>query len=606
LNDNTDADALSALFASALDHHRRGRIAEALTLYDRIIGAAPDNAAAHCNRGIALQMLGRPEDAILAYDHAIRCRPGFADAYFNKALALTTLRRSEDALANYDLALQFKPDHLGAWMNKGGALVRLGQPDAALTCFERAIAIAPGAAGAHYEIGNALCALDRHEEAVASYDRALALNPAFVEAHSNKGNALHALKRYEEALASYDKALRINPDLALTHGNRGRTLENLGRRQEALASFDCAIAIKPDYVEAYCSRGNVLHDLNRFAEALASYDRALGLRPDFAAALCGKGICKLLQGKFAEGWPLYEWRPAPDGFVERSPHRWAAGESLEGKTVLIQAEQGLGDTIQFCRYAPLLERRGARVTIAAQDRLVRLLATLDPRVAIIPQSAPAPPHDVRVRLLSLPLALGTDANNIPADMPYLSAEPDRVARWRARLGSHGFRVGVCWQGNKESPSDFGRSFPLACFEGVAGIADVRLISLQKHDDAEQLTHLPAGMIVETLGDDFDSGRDAFLDAAAVMENLDLVISSDTAIAHLAGALGRPVWLALKHVPDWRWGLSGAHTPWYPKMRLFRQVAWDGWPEVFARMTRDLRTLAHDEAARPGVAGNLCN
>jgi hypothetical protein len=236
------------------------------------------------------------------------------------------------------------------------------------------------------------------------------------------------------------------------------------------------------------------------------------------------------------------------------------------------------------------------VVLAVQDPLVRLVATLGNGVAIIPRSATPPPFDVRIALLSLPFIFGTNAGNIPARIPYLTAEPDRVARWDTRLGLQGFKVGICWQGNKESPSDTGRSLPLVQFERLARIAGVRLISLQKHDRVEEFAQLPTGIAVETLGEDFDAGPEAFLDAAAVMENLDLIISSDTAIAHLAGALGRPVWLALKDVPDWRWLLGRSDSPWYSTMRIFRQAARNDWTAVFTNLEKELRVLADEKRA----------
>lgn len=588
-----DTPELAALFRRAVEHHRQGRLADALKLYDTVVRAAPDNAVVHCNRGIALAAFGRQEDAIRSYDHAIRCQNTYSDAYFSKAVALARLLRHSEALQNYDLAIRYDANHIPALRNKGNTLLDLGRPNEALPCFEQAIAIAPDTAAAHYDKGNALRALDRLEDAAMSYDRAIALRPDYATALSNKGNVLYELQRPGEALASYDRAIRADPNLPVTHYNRGKALQSLNRLDDALASFDRAIALHPAYADAFCNRGNVLYEFRRFDEAFACYDRALALRPDFAGALCNKGMCKLLLGDFAEGWPLYEWRPARDAFGRRPTPRWKRREDLEGRTLLVQAEQGLGDTIQFCRYVRVAREKGARVILAAPDGLVRLLAPLGSDVSIIPRSATPPAFDVQVELLSLPLAFGTDAGNIPARVPYLFAEPDRIARWNARMGNHGFKVGICWQGNKDSPTDVGRSIPLSHFERFGEIAGVRLISLQKHHGVDQLAHLPARMTVETLGEDFDAGPDAFLDTAAVMENLDLVITSDTAIAHLAGALGRPVWSALKYVPDWRWQLGRADSPWYPTMRLFRQAARGDWDSAFADMERELRLLARN-------------
>jgi hypothetical protein len=269
---------------------------------------------------------------------------------------------------------------------------------------------------------------------------------------------------------------------------------------------------------------------------------------------------------------------------------WTGKESLDGKILFIYPEQGLGDTIQFCRYAELAEARGAKVILSVQDPLVRLMRQLGPTIGIVGQDAAPPDFDYHVALMSLPWAFRTDWNTFPARIPYLRAEPERVGKWRRIIGNGGFKVGICWQGNRRGQVDAGRSFPVRQFECLAGLPGVRLISLQKNDGAGQLLDLPAGMTVETLGDDFDSGGDAFVDTAAAMENLDLVITSDTAIAHLAGALGRPTWIALKHVGDWRWFLDRSDSPWYPTVRLFRQSQRGDWAGVFSEIERQLAAL----------------
>jgi hypothetical protein len=296
-------------------------------------------------------------------------------------------------------------------------------------------------------------------------------------------------------------------------------------------------------------------------------------------------------GDFERGWEHYESRetcaaPSPDWGV-----RWTGDESLEGKSLLILAEQGFGDTIQSCRFAPLAAARGAKVTLAVQDPLVALLECLKPGIMITALSAVVPTRfDYHIPLLSMPRAFHTRTDNIPASIPYLSANPWRIEAWNARMGTHGFRIGICWQGAVGGEVDIGRSFPVRHFETLAEIPGLRLISLQKNAGVEQLRDLPAGMKVETFGDTLDPGPDAFVDTAAVMENLDLVITSDTAIAHLAGALGRPVWVALSHVPDWRWLLDRDDSPWYPTMRLFRQPRRNDWAGVFAAIKTSLLEL----------------
>ncbi|MGD0143292.1 MAG: glycosyltransferase family 9 protein, partial [Rhizomicrobium sp.] len=293
-------------------------------------------------------------------------------------------------------------------------------------------------------------------------------------------------------------------------------------------------------------------------------------------------------------WRLYEWRKkrfSPEVSRDYPQPVWLGEEDIEGKTLFVYAEQGLGDTIQFCRYAQLAEVKGANVIFAVQDELIPLLGKLTDGITIMGWKAPPPPFDLQTSLLSMPLAFGTDENNIPATVPYLQPGPDLVAKWRKFLGNDGYRVGICWQGKKDTPIDKGRSFPLRCLEGLSKIPNLRLISLQKNDGVEQLRGLPPGMKVETLGENFDAGPGAFVDTAAVMESLDLVVTTDTAIAHLAGALARPVWVALKHVPEWRWLLGRADSPWYPTMKLFQQPTDDDWRSVFAAMETELAKLA---------------
>ncbi len=548
----SSANSVQTLFAAAVDHHLRGRVADALALYDAVIRSNPNMAAAHCNRGLLLQSLGRTDEALASYDRAIRLEPRYADAHFNRAIALRHLGRPGDAVKSYDRAIAARPDHSEAHCNRANALRDLARP----------------------------------EEALQGYDRSIRLNPRFAEAHYGRGNALQDLGRLDEALASFDRAIALRPDFAEALGNRGNVLRMLGRAREALQSCDRALALKPRAAEAHTGKANALKDLMRLPEALQSYDRAIALEPDDADAHWNKALCLLLMGRFEEGWPLYEWRKKkfePQDPQSHSLPVWSGAEDLQGRSLLIRAEQGLGDTIQFCRYAPLAQAKGASVTLAVQKPLTRLLATLDPAIAVIGTDAKSGDFDYRIALLSMPLACRTDVGSCPSTVPYLHAEPDRVARWSERLGSEGFRIGICWQGNKASDADAGRSIPLRCFAGLAGIPGVRLISLQKNDGIEQLNDLPSGLTVEVPGEDFDAGPDAFVDTAAVMENLDLVVTCDTAVAHLAAALGRPTWVALKHVPDWRWLLDRSDSPWYPTVTLFRQKQPGDWSAVFAAM-----------------------
>jgi tetratricopeptide (TPR) repeat protein len=418
------------------------------------------------------------------------------------------------------------------------------------------------------------------------------LKPDFAEACFNRGNVLQELGRLDEAIASYDKAIALKPDHAAAHANRGNVLHMLLQAEDALNSYDRAIQVKPDFAEAYCNRGIVLKDLTRFEEALESYDKAIALKPGDAEFTWNKSLLLLLASDFRNGWAPYESRKllrVPLGNRSFAKPIWLGADNIAGKTILVHWEQGLGDTIQFCRYLRLVHQKEARILFAPQKSLLGLMNGLDAKFAIVDESDPNLEFDFHVPLLSLPLAFGTKLETIPGAVPYLRAQDRRVAHWKRQLGEHGFKIGIVWQG-RPSKVDMGRSFAVAELAGLGRLAGVRLISLQKNEGVEQLARLPSGMVVETLGEDYDTGPDAFLDAAAVMMNLDLVITSDTAIAHLAGALARPAWVALKHVPDWRWLLDRSDSPWYPTLRLFRQTTRGDWQSVFRAMERELAAM----------------
>jgi tetratricopeptide (TPR) repeat protein len=568
-----------------------GRLEEALASYEKALAISPDHVEALNGRGNAQREVGRLEEALISYDKALTIKPDYADVACNRGMALQDLKRPEDALASYDRALAINPNHAEAACNRGLALQDLKRPEEALTSYDKALAIKPDYAEAAFNRGNALMDLGGPEQALASYDKALKVRSHDAKALNNRGAALKKLGRLGEALESYDKALAIKPDYADALNNRGIALKGLERPGEALESLDKALAIEPDHTDALYNRGLTLKELKLLDKALDSFDKALAVKPGFAEAAFSKSLCLLLKGCFENGWPLYESRKKiaenASHFSSRSfPQQlWSGQNSLVGKTLFIYWEQGLGDTIQFCRFAKLAEQRGAKVVFSAQNRLHRLLRTLSPAIEFIDEKQAPVEFDYYCPLLSLPLAFQTTLDNIPGETPYLRAEPDRVLKWRDRLGVEGFKIGIAWQGSKNKV-DAGRSFALQEFLGVSQIPNVRLISLQK-SNGEHLRDLPQGMAIESLGEDFDSGADAFLDTAAAMGNLDLIVTCDTAVAHLAGSLGRPVWVALKHVPEWRWMMDRSDSPWYPTVRLFRQRARGDWKGVFSEIENEL-------------------
>jgi tetratricopeptide (TPR) repeat protein len=589
------APDLPGLLARATAVHQKGELTEAERLYLAILEAQPDHFDAMHLLGVVRYQKGRHHEALDMIGSALKRNPGSAEALSNQGAVLQRLGRHKEGLRSYDQALTIWPDYPEALNNRGSVLRELNRYEEALASYDQALAIRPDDPDTLNNRGNALTELNRPHEALASFERALATRSDYAEALNGRANVLQRLKRFEEALASYDRALAIRPDYADALNGRGNWLHQHQRCDEALASYDMALAIRPDYAEALNNRGNALLELRRFDEALASYERAFRLDPGDADHRLNRALLLLLTGSFADGWREYEWRRKTKGRERAFNGREWAGEDVSGERLLLYSEQGLGDTIQFARFARSVARRGARVILEVPAPLGGLLQRLDGDAIILRAGDPLPDFDRHLSLMSAPFILGWTG-----EIPYLSADPIRIDQWSKRLPAGVFRVGIAWQGNPAAPVDKGRSIPLTAFAPLGRIPGVRLISLQKGSGVEQLADLPPGMVVETLGADFDSGPDAFLDTAAVMMHLDLIVTSDTAVAHLAGALGRPVWMVLKHVPDWRWMIDREDSPWYPTARLFRQTDAGNWDEVFTRVAADLtQVVANSETAPTG-------
>lgn len=420
-------------------------------------------------------------------------------------------------------------------------------------------------AEAHYQRGNALLRDGRPEDALADFDAAIAGNPQHFQAFNNRGNALRILDRIEDAIASYDGAIALKPDLALVHHNRA----------------------------------NALQDLGRFAEAFDAYNRAIELRPGFHGAFRGRGTLNLLLGRMREGFADFEHRlQTVDATLHVRLHHvpYWQGEDLTGKSILVYGDGAFGDLLQFCRYLPLLIRAGAQVTLIVPASFRKILEPVLGEVRVISTVEHIDHPDVRCELMSLPFFFNTDLSSIPPCIDLRPSPPRKP--WLADPNGS-LNVGICWQGNPARDIDRGRSIPLIEFHPLSQISGIRLISLQKLHGLEQLRNLPSDMPVETF--DFDAGADAFVDTAAVMAELDLVVTSDTAVAHLSAALGRPTWIALKFVPEWRWMLGRNDSPWYPTVRLFRQRELYRWAPVFEDIAGALPKIAERKAANGGAA-----
>jgi tetratricopeptide (TPR) repeat protein len=514
-----------------------------------------------------------------------------AATLFDQALALFRGGRLAEAKRIARRILADQPKHGQALHLLGLALSQQGNHTEALRYIDAAMQIEGQSSSIYNSRGNVFAALHRYDEAVANYDKAIALKSDLAEPFCNRGGALQELKRFDEALASYDQAIALKPDSAEAFCNRGLALHELNRFDEALASYDKAIALTPDYAEAFCSRGATLQALKRLDEALASYDKAIALNPHYADAYMNRALIRLLMGRYHEGWPDNEWRWKVKDCASNRPNiktpTWQ-GENLSGRHILVFSEQGLGDVIQFVRFLPLLAERKCKVTLLAPAKLISLLRLSSDQIEIISELGNVESIDFQVPLMSLPHAFDTRLETIPSKTPYLVAPPERVKVWEEWLPkSHALRVGVGWAGNPIFSTDTSRSIGLPRLLPLLSVPGVQFISLQKDlrsGDEELLRQHPQVIHVGDRLKDFG-------ETAAIMSLLDLVISSDTAPVHLAGALGRPVWVLLRHVPDWRWLLDRDDSPWYPSARLFRQPVAGDWESVVAKVIEELSLLS---------------
>jgi tetratricopeptide (TPR) repeat protein len=499
--------------------------------------------------------------------------------------------RSAEVL--YRQVLQMVPRQVDALHLLGVVAHQVGRHDLALDFIRQALQENPSHAEAHCNLSSVLLALGRLDEAAASCRRAVQLKPDYVEAHFNLGNILRDQNKAAEAAVCYEQALRLRPHLVEARNSLGGVLKMQGQEAEAIAHWQRVIAERPDHSVAHNNLATAYVEQGRLAEALAGFDRAVMLQPDNVDYHFNRSLLWLLQGNFTRGWAEYEWRwrrptQPPRPFAQPL---WQ-GEPLTGRTILIHAEQGLGDTLHMVRYLRLVWQRGPKaVVLECQPPLLRLLThSLGQLVdRVVPQGDVLPHFDTHVPTFNLPRLLGTmSVQQIPGDVPYLHTEPARVAQWRDRLNAaspgRALRVGIVWQGNPENKEDKRRSVTLGQFE-ILNIPDVKLFSLQKGYGRDQLADF--SHIVD-LGSELSD----FADTAAVLQNLDLVITIDTAVAHLAGALGRTAWVVLPFVPDWRWSLQRSDCAWYPSLRLFRQSRAGDWGEVFQRLRKALAELVN--------------
>jgi len=601
---STEATTLHLLGVCLL---QQGRYAEAEQALAKCLRAQPNQAAALTNRGIALQGLKRLNDALDCYTEALALDPRQPATLHMHGLALIELRRYDEALEDFDRALDIAPDFAEIWCSRGNALIQMRQYESALGSLDQAEALRPDYGEALSNRSIALNLLRRHEQARAAAERAVRLLPDRAMAHRNLADALAALGRYTEALESYGQAVSLDRRNHLLVAAKADLLCQLGHAQEAREHYAQALAMLEEstldilnsdpanaatdanvrwrLAELSFGRGEVLADIEDYEAATDAFAQATKWRDDFVYAHWAEALVRLRLGDYEEGWRKYEWRRRKPDFRnvlrQFAAPEWTGTDDPAGLRILLHAEQGLGDALQFCRYAPLLAERGAQVIVAAHPPLKCLLATL-PGVTVVADGDELPPFDRHCPILSLPFAFRTTLANVPAAVPYLQADPERVVHWAQVLGRQiRPRVGLVWSGNPQHANDRARSIPPEALAPLVGF-DTDFIALNKQvreAEADTIERLGLWRLGETLTD--------FADTAALIENLDLVITVDTSVAHLAGALARPVWILLDTRSDFRWLVDREDSPWYPTARLLRQRRRGDWGEVIERVASDL-------------------
>jgi len=573
-----------------------GRFTAAAAAFARAAELRPDDPGLAAEAGLILTKDGQREHAVEALRRAIALDPATANYHVALGIVLVELARLDEAVVTYRHALARHPGVPELHVGLGAALMKQGRCEEAIDAYGQAATLAPKRAGywlaeANLGMGLHLRTQGRHAAAAAAFEQALALRPQWPDAHNCLGVVLKEMGRSGDAVVAFRRAIAFDAAHASAHSNLGMTLQEAGAFEEAAATLRTAVALAPT-VEACGNLAGVLRDLGHTDEARDFYERAVARDPNSAVARFNRGLALLLEGDFSAGWADYEQRRDAFDLIARrcqtNRPEWQ-GEALAGRTILLSSEQGLGDAIQFARFAPLLEAMGGRVVLRVQQPLVRLFAAAFPTMRVIGRNEPIPSFDCHLPLMSLPWRLGTTLATIPADVPYLVVAAEAGAHWRRRLAAAtGVKIGLAWSGNPATKHDRLRSIPLRTLLPHLPREGVSLFSLQKDvrpDDQSTLATDGAHItdLSDALGD--------FADTAAALSALDLVISVDSAVAHLAGALARPTWVLVHEALDWRWLRHRADSPWYPTLRLFRQSRAREWSDVLVRLGAAVRTLA---------------
>jgi tetratricopeptide (TPR) repeat protein len=601
-----DPNHAASLHLLGLIHTQSGKLDTAIDLIAAAIKSNPNDAEYFSNLGVLLRHQNRFEEARKSHDLAIKLAPNSAKAWINLGDLLKAQGQYDESLLTYDHALTLDSTNTEA-ANKGGTLLlERDRFEEALVRFDRSQVILPDQIEVLRDSGICLSRLNRRDEAIAQFRKARQIKPDFVDAIHHLALTLHEMKRLEEALATFDRALSLSVDKVEFINNRGNVLMSLGRNEEALAHYERAIALKPDFAEAHANRGLVLDELFRMDEAAECYRKSIALKSDYPNAHWNLALNRLRVGDLKTGWAEAEWRwktpKLPLNERNFECPLWLGAEPLRGKTILLHNDQGLGDALHFCRYVPMVAAMGANVILEVQKELCELLSGLAGVSKLVARGEALPDFDFHCPLCSLPLAFDTVLDTIPSATPYISVGNNADA-WKNRLASvKSPRIGLVWSGNPTQSADRTRSMTL---EALLPILETKasFISLQKEVRPADREVLDQQKKILDLGPELKS----FADTAAVVSQLDLVITVDTSVAHLVGALGRPVWIMLCYVPCWRYLLHRTDSPWYPTARLFRQTETRDWRTVVREVRTELDSLISslgDGADHSGVQADL--
>ncbi len=636
--DHAESVLQSDYFQQALQQHQSGNVTDAIQHYQVLLKKHPQEAQIIYLLGTAYCQSGQLPQAIETLQQAIQLNPSNAFAYNNLGNALQEQKRKQEALECYQQAIKIKPDYVSAFYNQGNLLNELGQPQAALKSYAEALRLQPNyvdalreygnllrdsnqveealeiyAQALHYEYQNAdvhfhraiaLKKLGRIHQALESYLEAARCNPHHASALYNCGNLYLDLARYPQAIERYTLALEAKPEYPEAYLNRGNAQKAIGQMQASLQDYSAAIQLRPEYADAYSNRGNLHKDNGRIQLALADYEQALALRPDYAEVQWNKALLLIVQGQYEQGWALYEWRLRMQSYqincLQFPLPEWRDLSQIKDQVVLVYTEQGFGDAIQFCRYLPIVRQHCKQLIVLVHRSLLGVLQTLQCDMTLVAKGEQLPAFDSYCPLMSLPFVCHTNLNNIPSDIPYLTATAVKQQQWQERINSSAnsasaspLKVGLAWAGSAKHDNDSNRSIALQLLHDLLQVP-VSWHSLQK----EYRVHDHSSIRKASQLHQHQQQLQDFSDTAALISQMDLVISVDTSVAHLAGAMGKPVWILLPFAPDYRWLLERSDCPWYPTARLFRQSVLGDWTSPIQQIVQALHALLDSHAAGP--------